>query len=360
MKSMNTKFSFTSAAAENLISWYRSNKRDLPWRHTCDPYHIWISEIMLQQTRVEAVIPKYLHFVEELPNVQELALCSDDRLMKLWEGLGYYSRAVNLKKCAGAICSLYNGRFPQNYKDLIGLPGIGPYTAGAICSIAFGIGIPAVDGNVLRVITRLCGIKDDIREQQTKETINDLIASYYQSESPDAEAVRDLTQGFMDLGALICLPGGDPHCNKCPWKDLCFARHFQLTDTLPNRTPLKKRKIIDRTLLIIRDGSRFLLQKRPDSGLLAGLYEFPGVDKKLSRKEVIITAEEMGYEPMRIKQLPNSKHIFTHLEWHMCAYEVTVARLRENDGLFVDRKELQQFAVPSAFKTYLDYYALRD
>jgi A/G-specific adenine glycosylase len=348
--------------AEDLVLWYERNHRSLPWRDTGNPYHVWISEIMLQQTRIEAVKPKYEAFLKALPDIQALAECEDDRLMRLWEGLGYYSRARNLKKCASVLVRDYEGKLPVEAEVLKKLPGIGPYTAGAIASIAYGQPVPAVDGNVLRVLTRLFGIRDDIRDSDTRKKIEDTLSGVYSLKKKPA-FYTSFNQGLMELGEVICVPNGIPHCTECPWKEACQAGNTKTWDVIPYRSPLKKRKILQRTLLIIRDGDSFLLHKRPETGLLAGLYEFPGEDGWLREEEALARVRKMGLEPLRLSHLPEAKHIFTHLEWHMHAYEIRVAEIhteQKKDYVLLNKKELSEKAVPSAFKKYTDWYALRD
>ena len=359
------KRKMTAEDALSAADWYRSNKRDLPWRDTGNPYDVWLSEVMLQQTRVEAVKDYFLRFKQELPDIRSLAECDDDRLMRLWEGLGYYSRARNLKKGAVKVMADWDGKLPETVPLLKTIPGIGPYTAGAVASIAYSLPVPAVDGNVLRVIARRLGIEEDIRDKKTQERITSAIEELYTEiadileQDPSFPSV--LTQTFMELGALVCLPNGVPACEACPWRAWCRAHLEDKTASIPFRSKNKERKIIERTLLIIRDGDLFLLRKRPDKGLLAGLYEFPGVEGSLNKEEAAEAVRKMGYDPLFIRLLPESKHIFTHLEWHMQAYEVRVAGIPAGENaLLLNKKELAHYAIPSAFKTYIDYYSLRD
>ena len=352
---------FERETAEHLVSWYDKNKRKLPWRDTGNPYDVWISEIMLQQTRIEAVRDKYALFRKELPTIQDLAACEDDKLMRIWEGLGYYSRARNLKKCAQILVEKYEGKLPADVEKLKSLPGIGPYTAGAIGSICFGLPVYAVDGNVLRVLARYFEIRDDVRDLKTVSEIRDTLRSIYENKEP-SPFFSALNQGLMELGETLCVPNGLPRCGDCPLKNRCRTHAKGCYEEIPYRSPLKPRKIINRTLLVIRDGDSFQLHKRSASGLLAGLYEFPGVDQTLTKEEVEKETEKMNFEPLCIKALPDSKHIFTHLEWHMKAYEITVSEIHSKGSSYVlaNKKELSQLAIPSAFKTYIDWYSLRD
>lgn len=345
-----------------LASWYTENKRALPWRDTNDPYDVWLSEIMLQQTRIEAVREKFILFRKELPTIEALASCKEDRLMRLWEGLGYYNRARNLQKCAKVIQSQYDGHLPNDYDALLSLPGIGPYTAGAIASIAFSIAVPAVDGNVLRVVARYHKDMRDVRDPLVKKETEEMIQHLFQHEEV-RNAASLFNQGLMELGETICLPKGTVRCDNCPWHKSCLAHKEKMVDVIPHRSANKERKIIHRTLLVIRDGNRFVLHKRPASGLLAGLYEFIGIDKTLSASEALKETEKLGFHALHMKKLPSSKHIFTHLEWHMNAYEIRCEEIEElpgSDYIAKEKKELAHMAVPSAFKTYLDWYNLRD
>lgn len=348
-------------AATGLVQWYNANKRTLPWRDTGNPYDVWLSEIMLQQTRIEAVREKYILIHNTLPDIASLAACDEQTLLRLWEGLGYYSRARNLHRCAITLMEQYGGKLPADYEQLLKLPGIGPYTAGAISSIAFGIPVPAVDGNVMRVIARLFEITEDVRNPSTKTMIEEMISSLFTTVH-DAHFVSSFNQGIMELGETVCLPNGEPHCYKCPLQHYCKAMKTGSWKQLPYRSPLRKRTIQNRTLLIIRDSDRFLIHKRPSTGLLAGMYEFYGVDEHLSRKQAIEKAGELGFFPLSIHPLPSSKHIFTHLEWHMKAYEIIVADASDfckDDFLLVDAKQLADLPIPSAFRTYTYTYALR-
>jgi len=334
-----------------LAEWYEEHKRPLPWRDAGNPYDVWLSEIMLQQTRIEAVKPKFLAFKESLPEIKDLADCEDDFLMHLWEGLGYYSRARNLKKCAAVLVKEYNSQLPDDYALLKKLPGIGPYTAGAIGSIAFNLPVSAVDGNVMRVLARVFAIKDDVRDPKTKEQIEKTIEHVYQTEN---FPYGNFNQGLMELGETVCLPNGRPLCELCPLSHICSKQW----ETIPYRSKLKERKIINRTILLITDGESYLLHKRPDTGLLASLYEFPGIEKECDEEEVFNIVSAMGYIPSSITKLEDSKHIFTHLEWHMAAYEITVSEMiKANDKSYtaVKRKDMRNYAIPSAFETYKKY-----
>ncbi len=329
-----------------LLDWYRKNKRDLPWRHNPTPYRVWISEIMLQQTRVEPVIPYYNRFMESAPSVETLADMPEDQLMKLWEGLGYYSRARNLHKAAKIIAE--RGAFPATFKEWLSLPGIGEYTAGAICSIALGLPTPAVDGNVLRVISRVAGSFDDIADIETKKRFTAVLRDIYPH-----DATSDFTQALMELGAMICIPNGKPLCSSCPLADLCAAYREGLIDQIPVKAKKKERKIEVRTVLILRHSNMIALQKRPSSGLLAGLWEFPNF-KDLSIDE-LLHSRFRGIDFDSVTALGKSNHIFTHIEWHMEGYELLIPQKIDGYEWFSIDNILFDKAVPSAFRHYINY-----
>ena len=348
----------TPEQAVLLSRWYTENKRSFPWRDTGDPYDVWVSEIMLQQTRIEVVRRRFALFKEALPDVFAVSACEDDALMRLWEGMGYYSRARNLKKCAAVLVSEYGGQFPADAGLLKKLPGIGPYTAGAIASIAFDLPVAAVDGNVLRVLARLFEIRDDVRLDGTKKLAEEIMDNTYLDPSVSPALVN---QGIMELGETVCLPNTLPDCMQCPLHASCMAYKNGTAGGLPYRSALKKRRTEKKTLLIIRDGERFLIRKRPDKGLLAGLYEFASIEGHTDEAGALNAVKQIGLVPLRIRHLPSSKHIFTHLEWDMAAYEISVENMETvPDGLIaVTKKELSSLAVPSAFRTYTEWYSLR-
>lgn len=336
---------------QKLIDWYQENKRDLPWRQTKDPYCIWISEIMLQQTRVEAVKPYYERFVKEVPDIRSLAELPEERLLKLWEGLGYYSRARNLQKAAGQIVESYGGIFPREYDMIIKLAGIGSYTAGAILSFAYDEPKPAVDGNVLRVWSRLTRDSSDVLKASTKKKAEVVIGEMIPKDHPG-----DFNQALIELGATVCVPNGAPHCDVCPLADDCLAYQEGVQDQLPVKSKAKARKIEKRTILIFRDGDALAIRKRPESGLLAGMYEYPGVTGHLSQKQAVVYAKSIGLMPVRIRRLADSVHVFSHVEWHMRGYEIIVDELEkscEEEMLFVSQKEIEsRYPIPSAFAAY--------
>lgn len=333
-----------------LLYWYQGAARDLPWRRDVTPYHVWISEIMLQQTRVEAVKGYYARFLEAFPTVEALAAAEDDVLNKVWQGLGYYSRARNLKKAAIRLVEDYNGVLPADYEALLSLPGIGAYTAGAIGSIAFGLPTPAVDGNVLRVVTRLCADDADIMKQTTKDSVTAALAEIY-PETPDEAAM--MTQALMELGATVCVPNGAPHCEECPLASLCQAHADGEELLYPNKPPKKGRTRVDKTVFLLRCGNRYAIRKRPDEGLLSGLWEFPSVDAVLDEQEAVSCLRRGGLAVEAVERIPDAKHIFTHIEWHMRGYLVSV-RNEHPSYVWADAEEIRQiYSIPSAFKAFL-------
>ncbi len=331
----------------SVIEWFRKNRRVLPWRMEKDPYQIWISEVMLQQTRIEAVIPYYHRFLETLPTLSDLAHCPDEKLMKLWEGLGYYSRARNLKKAANRILDSFGGIIPAEEEDLQTLPGIGEYTAGAIASIAFGKPAPAVDGNVLRVLTRLLADKRDIALPNTKKELTELLRKEY----PIGEEASLLTEGIMEIGERVCIPNGAPLCASCPLFDICLARREGLTDQIPVKSPKAERKIVKMTVFILENNGKFALRKRSNEGLLAGMWEFYHTEGNLNKKEALAHLEEAGFHPAEICSLGSEHHIFTHLEWKMKGY---FAHVEQKGSLIWKTKEEldQEIALPGAFQKW--------
>ena len=330
-----------------LLSWYEGHARILPWREQPEPYRVWVSEIMLQQTRVEAVKPYFHRFMSALPQISDLAQVEEDRLLKLWEGLGYYNRARNLKKAAQILVNEYRGQLPKSCEALLKLPGIGSYTAGAIASIAYDIPVPAVDGNVLRVISRVLGSREDISKQSVKRKMERLLSKVI----PSNDASR-YNQGLIEIGAVVCIPNGAPLCGDCPLAFLCAARREGLTGEIPVKAPKKERKKEKRTVFLIWNHGRIALRKRPDKGLLAGLYEFPNVEGWIEENDVGRCLEG---KPSKIVALPQSKHIFSHVEWHMKAYEIFMPSYAGKAYLWADPEELKEkYSLPGAFKAYTE------
>lgn len=348
---------------EPLQNWFKGNARVLTWRENPTAYYVWISEIMLQQTRVEAVKPYFDRFIKELPDVKALAECPEDKLLKLWEGLGYYNRVRNLKVAANQIMEEYGGVIPSEYNELLKLKGIGHYTAGAIASIAYGKEVPAVDGNVLRVISRVTADDSDIMKQSVRTHMEELLLEVMNDE--DAKVVPSaFNQALMELGATVCVPNGEPHCEDCPWKELCEAKRQNRINELPVKKKAKERRVEEKTVFIIKDGEKLALHKRPAKGLLAGLYELPNTEGYLKENEIIEFIKEKGYVPVRIQPVGEAKHIFSHVEWHMKGYVVFLQAgeyelledKKTENWIFVDVEETRDnYAIPSAFSKYTEY-----
>lgn len=351
-----------------LLLWYHSQARILPWREDPTPYRVWISEIMLQQTRVEAVKPYFERFVTALPTIKDLADVPLDALLKVWEGLGYYTRARNLQKAAQQIIACFGGTMPNNYNDLLSLPGIGRYTAGAISSIAFGQPRAAVDGNVLRVITRILANHEDIMSAKIKLAIERELENIL----PPTQA-GDFNQALMELGAMICLPKTAAKCPLCPLKQLCLAREQNIVQELPVKKAKKDRRIEKRTILLFIDSNRAALTQRPATGLLASMWELPSLDGYVSEKAVFQYAHNLGLTVNSISLLPAAKHIFSHVEWHMIGYLIKVNQTRtiaETTAAYdltqvnllsklhwTAKSELHSaYAIPTAFKAYIDIF----
>lgn len=348
--------------AQPLLAWYDAGRRILPWREEPTPYHVWLSEIMLQQTRVEAVKPYYDRFLQALPDIRSLAAVEEEKLLKLWEGLGYYNRARNLKKAAEILVSEYGGEMPDDYAKIQSLPGIGSYTAGAVSSIAFGRAHPAVDGNVLRILSRLRADDRDILNAKVKKAVEEDLADVMPADRPG-----DFNQALMELGAMVCIPNGAPRCEACPWKGLCLAREDGRTAEFPKKAKKKPRSVEEKTILVIQDAERVALRKRPESGLLAGLYEFPSLAGHCEETQVSAYLREIGLSPIRIRRLPPAKHVFTHKEWHMTGYLIRVDELavkgpgQEMEGfVFVEPEETRtNYPIPSAFAVYAEQVEMR-
>ena len=335
-----------------LLEWYDNSARVLPWRDNPSPYRVWISEIMLQQTRVHTVKPYFENFMKEVPTIEALANISEDKLLKLWEGMGYYSRARNLKKAAALILQEFDGIMPSTIEGLKSLPGIGPYTSGAIASIAFGVRVSAIDGNVLRGIARITANQGDITNGLVKKEIEGWVNAIL----PKAR-VGDFNQGLMELGATICLPNGMPKCTECPVAFLCQGYHKGIALSIPFKAKKKPRKIEEKTIFVIEYKDSFALRQRPNVGLLSNLWEFPHIEGSLSYEECDEEMQKWNMKAERIIPLNKCKHIFTHLEWYMMGYYVLIHSLPKDSGfIWATKKEIQQrYSIPSAFKEYLNY-----
>lgn len=327
-----------------LLPWFAANKRELPWRQDAEPYHIWVSEIMLQQTRVEAVKGYYTRFLQTLPTVQALAECDEELLHKLWEGLGYYSRVRNLQKAAKVVMETYGGSFPQTYDEVLALPGIGEYTAGAICSIAFGLPTPAVDGNVLRVVSRLLDDPSPIDDLKTKQRVRLGLEAVY---PPEAGA---FTQALMELGATVCGPNRKPDCKLCPCRRFCLGYQRGTAETLPVKAPKKEKRQEERTVFILSCGGCYALEKRPNKGLLAGLWQFPNVSGHLDAQQALTAMEAL--QPSELMRIVSRKHIFTHIIWNMQGIYLEVREKSPRYHWFTPEEINTQAALPTAFRLF--------
>ena len=349
-----------------LLKWYDTNKRILPWREFPSPYRVWVSEIMLQQTRVEAVKPYFDRFMKALPDIDALALAEEEELLKLWEGLGYYNRVRNLQKAARRIMQEYGGEMPGDYKALMDLPGIGSYTAGAISSIAFGQKRPAVDGNVLRVAARLRGDERLITDEKVKQAVWQDFMEIMPSDRPG-----DFNQAMMEIGACICIPNGAPLCGKCPIAEECMAHAMGKEQNYPRKQRKKPRQVQEKTVLVLKEKNKVVICKRGNKGLLAGMYEPPSLEGFRTADEVVNYLAEQGFHTLHIQPLADAKHVFTHIEWHMKAYLIKMeeqnpgqsrnSQRAENsrDWLFVEAADTKKkYPIPSAFAAYAKYLGI--
>lgn len=332
---------------ELLLPWFAENRRALPWRADREPYHIWLSEIMLQQTRVEAVRDYYLRFLQALPTVTALAAAPEQQLLKLWEGLGYYTRVRNLQRAAQEI--VRRGAFPQDYDGVRSLPGVGAYTAGAICSICFELPTAAVDGNVLRVYSRYLASDAPIGAEKTKQQVADRLSVVY-----PAGHCGDFTQALMELGATVCLPNGAPLCSHCPLAGLCRAKAQEQQFSYPVRAKKRPRRVEERTVLLLRCGERLAVCKRPETGLLAGLWQLPDAEGTLSAQQALELAAQWQTHPTAIECTVRKRHIFTHVEWSMTGVWLQCAAMPERFFWFTPPELRQSIGLPTAYRQFLD------
>ena len=387
-----TETAYLQRIVPALMEWYPNHKRDLPWRVHPLPYYVWISEVMLQQTRVETVIPYYLRFLKKLPSVGDLAGCPPEELMKLWEGIGYYSRARNLQRAAKVVMEVYGGSMPGTKEELLKLPGIGSYTASAISSIAYGRCEAAVDGNVLRVSTRLLEDSACIDEPRVKKRWEEIwtavMRQYQESHPEEVSFPGTFNQAMMEIGATVCVPGGAPACSRCPLSVFCLAHLHEGELLYPVRKTKRPRRVEKRTVLLLTDGGRIALRKRSGKGLLAGMWELPNEEGTLTREEALSYAEKLGLSPLRIRPLPHARHVFTHIEWEMTGWKVLAETLEDlktcgmepagqaaaaaetaadRTGLSVSgawalasvQQAETQYAIPAAFSAYLKAAGIR-
>ena len=332
---------------ERLLEWYAAGHRDLPWRRDREPYHVWLSEVMLQQTRVEAVKGYYHRFLAELPDIPALAACPPDRLAKLWEGLGYYSRMRNLQKAAQVIVSAHGGVFPREYDAIRALPGVGDYTAGAIASICFGLPEPAVDGNVLRVLSRVTDDAAPVTDAAVKREYAARLREIY-----PAGRCGDFTQSLMELGATVCGPNSQPQCALCPLASLCLARANGTALLRPVKAPKKEKRTEEKTVFILRCGTRIAVRRRPEQGLLAGLWELPNVDGKCSAQQALAQAERWGVHPRELCRSSEKTHIFTHIRWELRGFYIECAEAAPLFTWIDPARFRQDIALPTAFRIF--------
>lgn len=350
------------AIPKPLLTWYDTNRRMLPWRELPTPYRVWVSEIMLQQTRVEAVKPYFERFMSQLPDIDALAGAEEEELLKLWEGLGYYNRVRNLQKAAIQIVEEHDGRMPDAYEELLKLKGIGSYTAGAIASIAYGKASPAVDGNVLRVLARLRMDDRNIADAKVKQTVEQELAQVIPHDRPG-----DFNQAMMEIGACVCIPNGAPRCEECPLADNCRAHAKGVETDYPVKASARPRTIEEKTILVIRDENRTVLRKRAPKGLLAGMYEFPSMEGFRTAEEVCDYLASNGMKTLRIQRLQDAKHVFTHREWHMRGYMIRVDELEQgmpgeelSNWLYILPEDTREkYPIPAAFAAYTRYLHMK-
>ena len=335
--------------SEKILLYYREHRRVLPWRENPLPYFVWISEIMLQQTRVETVIPYFERFIRTFPTIEALANADEEILLKLWEGLGYYSRARNLHRAAAILVEQYEGKLPDSKKELMKLPGIGAYTAGAIASISFGKRETAVDGNLIRVGSRLSAYSGSTSSAEGRRVMDD----FWQHLLPEQNA-GDFNQAIMDIGATICLPNGEPLCSFCPINEFCKAYAQGNPTDYPTKKEKKTRRIENKTVFILRCENRLLLEKRAEGGLLGGLLQFPMCDGHLSEQEALDYWRAKSFVPIRIHENVQAKHIFSHIEWRMISWEIVVDPfiVMEDGDLWIDCAKLDQITLPTAFRAW--------
>ena len=329
-----------------LLPWFDAEKRDLPWRQDTDPYHVWLSEIMLQQTRVETVKGYYTRFLAALPTMEALSRVDDELLYKLWEGLGYYSRVRNLKKAAQVVMDDHGGVFPNTYEAVRALPGIGPYTAGAICSICFGLPTPAVDGNVLRVVSRLCNEDTPVDSPVYKKSVAQRLAEVYPA------CAGNFTQALMELGATLCGPNWAPQCENCPCVGFCRGHEAGTAGDLPVKSPKKAKKQEKKTVFILSCDGHYALQRRPNKGLLAGLWEFPNVPGTLDMAQGMDVVKSWGIPPREPLRQVQRRHIFTHIHWQMQGLYLEVTEMGGPFQWLTADEIRQHTALPTAFRQF--------
>ncbi|MED3623750.1 A/G-specific adenine glycosylase [Neobacillus thermocopriae] len=336
----------------DLITWFQQEKRDLPWRKDRDPYKVWVSEIMLQQTRVDTVIPYFNRFIEWFPDIDALAEAEEDKVLKAWEGLGYYSRVRNLQSAVREVKEKYHGKVPDTREEIAKLKGVGPYTAGAILSIAYGIPEPAVDGNVMRVLSRILLIWEDIAKASTRKVFEEAVRQIISHEDPSS-----FNQALMELGALICTPTS-PSCLLCPVREHCQAFEEGVQNELPVKTKkTKTREVQLAAAVLLNEDGKILIHKRPSDGLLANLWEFPNVELhhpiQHERGNVMDLFENsLGLNVHLKKVIGQIEHVFSHLVWKIKVYIGTINnKMEENsEWKLVSTEEIEEYAFPVSYQ----------
>lgn len=354
MKDETLRYFDNSGFQNKLISWYLANKRDLPWRQNRDPYRVWVSEIMLQQTKVDTVKPYFERFMEKFPDVHALANAEEQTVLKAWEGLGYYSRARNLQSAVREVVATYDGKIPDDKNELGKLKGVGPYTKGAILSIAFGKPEPAVDGNVMRVLSRVLHISDNIADAKVKKRFEAIVSDLISKDDPSS-----FNQGLMELGALVCTPKS-PRCSICPVKGFCNAYAQGIQEQLPVKSKAKKPKKMAYMVLLLKKGEKIVVEKRSDQGLLANLWQFPMIP--MEGKIDIEYAEkwfEKEYEwSIRIGEKAGElKHVFTHLVWDLKIYHAEALYSPDYSSLkTVNSTEIKAYPFPVSHQKMMKFF----
>lgn len=341
-------YQYSKEFQKNLVEWFQKEKRDLPWRKTKDPYKIWVSEVMLQQTRVDTVIPYYENFLEKFPTVEDLAEAPEEFLLKQWEGLGYYSRVRNLQAGVREVVENYDAVVPKTREEISSLKGVGPYTAGAVLSIAYGVPEHAVDGNVMRVLSRVLLIEDDIALAKTKKVFEKAVM-----ELIDVKQPSDFNQGLMELGALVCTPTS-PKCLLCPVRDYCGAFAEGKTTELPIKTKKTKVKKLNYDVFVVENSEgKLLMEKRPESGLLASMWQFPMIEETKEYSAVADLAENYHLELEGQEELMTLKHVFSHIVWNLSSFHL---KGESNKGQWFSLEEIAEIPLPVPMQKILQQY----
>jgi A/G-specific adenine glycosylase len=343
---------------DDLISWFKAEQRELPWRKDQDPYKVWVSEIMLQQTRVDTVIPYFNRFIQWFPSIEDLANANEDKVLKAWEGLGYYSRVRNLHSAVKEVNEKYNGQVPNTPKEISDLKGVGPYTAGAILSIAYGIPEPAVDGNVMRVLSRILSIWEDIAKPSTRKVFESAVRQLISHDEPS-----EFNQALMELGALICTPTS-PSCLLCPVREHCQGFHEGVESELPVKSKKNSQRNVELAAVIVRDESgKVLIHKRPENGLLANLWEFPNVEIHqtliMDRAKISDLFQESFDLNIKLeKGIGQIEHIFSHLIWNIQVFIGTLSLPFQecSDWKLISIAEMEEYAFPVSYHKILKLY----